>query len=173
MFFWFLKNAQSSKEGLMNLTYPNPSTTMKICLQLEECWTKFKLAAQAVQDSTKCIAGIKELGLFKVLSENNFPIGNPPFKGIYREYWGIYRESIFSQILENIFFFVWTIGPPANPKKSRSVCTPFWVRRCRIEPGDSQKPCWTPRSRGNSYSTPPWILRGLQPWIKNLGLQNL
>lgn len=47
-------------EGLMNLTYPNPSTTMKICLQLEECWTKFKLAAQAAQDSTKCIAGIKE-----------------------------------------------------------------------------------------------------------------
>lgn len=47
-------------EGLMHLTYPHPSTTMKICLQLEECWTKFKLAAQAVQECTKCIAGIKE-----------------------------------------------------------------------------------------------------------------
>jgi hypothetical protein len=100
----------------MNLTYPNPSTTMKICLQLEECWTKFKLAAQAVQDSTKCIAGIKELGLFKVLSENNFPIGNPPFKGIYREYWGIYRESIFSQILENIFFLFGPLDPQQIPK---------------------------------------------------------
>ena len=101
----------------MNLTYPNPSTTMKICLQLEECWTKFKLAAQAVQDSTKCIAGIKELGLFKVLSENNFPIGNPPFKGIYREYWGIYRESIFSQILENIFFFCLDHWTPSKSQK--------------------------------------------------------
>eukprot|EP00438_Fugacium_kawagutii_P012359 Skav200005 [mRNA] locus=scaffold4475:52245:53684:+ [translate_table: standard] len=47
-------------EGLIDLTYPHPSKTMKICLQLEESWTKFKLAAQAVQDATKCISGIKE-----------------------------------------------------------------------------------------------------------------
>ena len=47
-------------EGLMALTYPHPSKTMKVCLQLEECWAKFKLAAQAVQDSTKCMAQIKE-----------------------------------------------------------------------------------------------------------------
>ena len=51
------------------------------------------------------------------VSENNFPIGNPPFKRI-REYWGIYRESIFSQILEKTFFSVFgPLDPQQNPQK--------------------------------------------------------
>jgi len=51
---------QVCSDGLTSLTYPHPSKTMKICLQLEGCWTEFRLAAQAVQDATKSISGIKE-----------------------------------------------------------------------------------------------------------------
>lgn len=122
-FFGSSKTLKAPKEGLMNLTYPNPSTTMKICLQLEESWTKFKLAAQAVQDSTKCIAGIKELGLFlRCFLKIIFPIGNPAFQGIYREYWrNLYRESIFSHKFWRtcVFFFVGPldIGPQQKCQK--------------------------------------------------------
>ena len=46
--------------GLANLTYPQLSKTMKICVELEGCWTEFRLAVQAVQEAAKSISGIKE-----------------------------------------------------------------------------------------------------------------
>ncbi|CAJ1330987.1 unnamed protein product, partial [Effrenium voratum] len=39
---------------------PNPGQTMKICQDLEACWTEFHLAVQAVQEASKTMQGIKE-----------------------------------------------------------------------------------------------------------------
>lgn len=51
---------QVCSNGLTSLTYPNPTETMKICQELEGCWTEFRLAVQAVQEASRSVSGIKE-----------------------------------------------------------------------------------------------------------------
>ena len=47
-------------EGFAALSLDNPTETMKFCLELDGCWTEFRLAAQAVQEASKTMSGIME-----------------------------------------------------------------------------------------------------------------
>ena len=47
-------------DGFAALSVDNPSETMKFCLELDSCWTEFRLAAQAVQEASKTMSGIME-----------------------------------------------------------------------------------------------------------------